>query len=255
MKTKNDWCFRFFNSPDYLDIYRDMTGPERTQRELEFCERVLHWKPGESILDAPCGAGRHSLELAKCGHTVVGLDVSSFLLGQARTSLNFISLHAPAPLFVRGLLQSMPFRSASFHFGICLFSSFGYGESEEDNVTVLREFARVLHPGGKVVIDVMNRHFIVPRLNRIHESIQSGLRVREERSIIENGRRLRNRILVKDQMGNQRTYLYCPWLFNGWELSWLAARAGLVVESVYGDFGGSKYETESERAMLVAVKS
>lgn len=254
IKTKNDWSFRFFNNPDYLNIYDSMTGPERTETELNFCERVLRWKIGQFILDAPCGAGRHTNVLAKQGHTICGLDFSTYLLGQAQTAFSLWQSDAGAPNYTRGLLQELPYAKDRFDFIICLFSSFGYGEKEEENLQVMREFARVLRPGGKVLIDVMNRHFLVPRLNAVFESTHADLFVREERSITDNGRRLHNCIKVRDKQGNKRQYLYRPWLFNGWELSWLAAQVGLKVEGIYGNFYADKYQQNSERAMLVAMK-
>ncbi len=254
IKNKNDWCFRFFNSPDYVDIYHDMTGPDRTEKEIQFCERVLQWQPGQRILDAPCGAGRHSLALARRGFSPVGVDFSSYLLLLAQCGIPRFSFRRPKPVFTRGLLQQLPFQNDSFDFIICLFSSFGYGECEDDNLTVMSEFARVLRPGGKVLIDVMNRHFIVPRLNPVFESVQSNLCVREERTITDNGRRLQNCIQVQDKDGNKRIYYYRPWLFNGWELSWLAARAGLKSMAIYGNFYAEEYQDTSERAMMVAVK-
>ena len=252
--NKTDWCFRFFNSPDYLDIYDDMTGPERTEKEINFCERVMRWETGCNILDAPCGAGRHSLSLAKRGYNVAGLDFSSYLLEQAKQSVPRFSLRGTKPRYARGLLQNLPFAVGSFDSLVCLFSSYGYGECEEENLQVMKEFARVLRPGGMLLIDVMNRHFIAPRLHPVFESVRSGLKVREERTITDNGRRLHNCIQVEDKKGNKRQYFYRPWLFNGWELSWLATQADLKVDAVYGNFFADKYEDASERAMMVAVK-
>ncbi len=255
MKTKNDWWFRFFNTKDYLDIYREMTGPQRTRQELGFGDKILSWNKGQIILDAPCGAGRHCFELARRGFYVFGLDISIYLLDIAKQRKKVSQGNNNTfPRFIRGLLQHSPFRSDTFDFVICMFSSFGYGETEEDNLIVLKEYLRVLKPGGKVLIDVMNRHFIIPRLNPIYESVQSGLRVREERTITDQNRRLHNLITVTDKNGDKRSYIYRPWLFNGWELSWLASRAGLKVENVYGNFQGDLYKSDSERAMLVAFK-
>ncbi|MBN2326723.1 MAG: class I SAM-dependent methyltransferase [Candidatus Omnitrophica bacterium] len=253
-KTKNEWCFRFFNSPDYLDIYQDMTGPLRTEAEIAFCQNVLHWRPGQLILDAPCGAGRHSIYLSKQGHAVVGLDFSSYLLQKAGASLpSFLRKKSP-PDFVRGLLQNLPFGDETFDFIICLFSSFGYGEKEIDNLQIMKEFARLLRPNGKVLIDVMNRHFIAPRLSPVYESSCSDLFVREERTITDNGRRLHNLIQVRDSRGEKRQYLYNPWLFDGDELSQLGEQAGLTIEKIYGNFYADEYSRSSERAMMAAVK-
>ncbi|MBD3266797.1 methyltransferase domain-containing protein [bacterium] len=254
LKTKHEWCFRFFNNPDYLTIYKDMTGPARTETEVEFCQAVFKWKRGDPILDAPCGAGRHALQIAKQGFTVTGLDFSNYLLGRAVYRSNRLPLHYPYPYFIRGLMQTMPFLDNHFQYIICMFSSFGYGETQEENLAVMKEFHRVLKPGGKALIDLMNRHFIIPRLNKVYTSVQHGLKVREERSITDNQHRLHNVISVEDREGNRRTYLYNPWLYNGWELAYLANQAGLEVDAIYGNFDREEYTLESQRAMLVARK-
>lgn len=254
MKTKNDWCFRFFNSPDYLTIYKDMTGPARTQTELQFCKSVLRWKRKDRILDAPCGAGRHSLQAALRGYNITGLDFSTYLLHTAQEKSMRLPNQSPRPLWVRGLLQNLPFATHTFDSVICMFSSFGYGETEEENLRVMNEFARVLKPGGRVLIDLMNRHFIISHLHPVFTSLQQGLYVREERMLTDNEHRLHNRISVEDQQGNKRTYLYNPWLYNGWELALLANQAGLQAENIYGNFEEEPYETESQRAMLIARK-
>ncbi|MBI1390457.1 MAG: methyltransferase domain-containing protein [bacterium] len=250
-----DWCNRFFNHSDYLDIYRDMTGPDRTESELGFCHRVFGWKPGDLILDAPCGAGRHTLPLSREGHQVIGLDISSYLLASASADRDFDESSRQNPRFVQGVIQRIPFLGGTFQYIINLFSSFGYLDTEEDNLEVMKEYYRVLKPGGMILIDIMNRHFIVPRLNRVYESVQNGLAVREERVIVDNGRRMHNRITVTDSKGSIRKYLYRPWLYNGWELSYLAANAGFSINQVYGDFKGNPYHLKSERAMLVATKT
>lgn len=250
----NDWSYLFFNSPDYLDIYRDMTGPARTRQELKFCRQALNWKPGDRILDAPCGAGRHVHLLERMKFRAVGLDFSEYLLQKAISKSTLPCWNRRPPRLVQGLLQDLPFRDESFDFIVCLFSSFGYGESDQDNLLVMREFARVLRPGGRVLIDVMNRHFIVQRIQPVYETIRNSLFVREERELILNKRKLINRITVRDNRGNQREYFYKPWLYNGWELSWIASKAGLAAVNLYGDFQGNRYDLTSERAMLVAEK-
>lgn len=253
-KNDADWWFRFFNHQDYLDIFAEMTGHDRTLKELKFCEKVLNWTPGQRVLDAPCGAGRHVFELARRGYQVSGLDISVYLLQEAEQTLAADNSFAIQPTFVRGLLQKHPFRSHSFDYVVCLFSSFGYGENEHENLQIMREFCRVLKPGGKLVIDVMNRHFIVPRLNRVFHSNHKGMKVKEQRSITDNGRRLNNQFTITPNTGETRTYLYRPWLFNGWEISWLASQAGFKEANVYGNFNADPYHKNSERAMLCAQK-
>lgn len=255
-ETSADWCERFFTHPDYLDIYRGMTGPLRTKTELKFCKKFMGWSSGQSVLDAPCGAGRHSIPMARKGLRVTGLDFSGYLLSQAQRVSSGAFFQRPQPEYVQGLIQRLPFQENAFDFIVNLFSSFGYLDSEDENAAVVAEYARVLKPGGKLCIDVMNRHFIVPRLNDVFDSVHDGgLFVREERSIIDNGRRMHNQITVTDGEGRTRKYLYRPWLYNGWELAYFAVQAGLNVDAVYGDFHGAEYSHAGERAILIASKS
>ena len=117
-----------------------MTNPYRTQIELDFCERVLGWSQEQTILDAPCGAGRHSLELAGMGYRVIGLDFSDYLLQQAQNRWKVTRVSPEYPAFVQGNLLTLPFQPNSFDHIICLFTSFGYGDNLEENLQVLRNF-------------------------------------------------------------------------------------------------------------------
>ncbi len=246
-----DWWFEFFSSPDYLNIYGKTTNTKRTKTELKFAESVLTWDRDQWILDAPCGQGRHTWELHRRGYRVVGVDISEYLLEVARKQRRIWEKQAH---FVRGGLRSIPLASNSVHWAMSLFSSFGYGETEEENLRIMQEYARVLAPGGKLLIDVMNRHHIVKFLSPVYRHKKGRLAIREERTIIHDGRRLSNQITVTDPDGEQRRYNYVPWLFNGWELSWMAKQAGLDPQAVYGHFDGRPYGEDEERAMLVAQK-
>ncbi|MFH1738677.1 MAG: class I SAM-dependent methyltransferase [bacterium] len=246
-----DWWFEFFSSPDYLNIYSETTNPERTRLELQFAEKALGWDRDHWILDAPCGQGRHTWDLHRHGYRVIGLDMSQFLL---KTAHNERGDKEEDVFLIRAHLGRIHIASQTVQWAMSLFSSFGYGETDEDNLRILREYARVLAPGGKLLIDVMNRHHIVRFLSPVYRHKKGRLKVREERTIINRGRRLSNSITVTDPNGIQRRYQYVPWLFNGWELSWLAQRAGLQTVKIYGNFDGRSYNEDAERAMLVARK-
>ena len=61
-----------------------MHAPEVTVEEIDFVEQRLGLAPRSRILDVPCGSGRHSLELARRGHSVTGVDLSAEAIGHAR---------------------------------------------------------------------------------------------------------------------------------------------------------------------------
>lgn len=54
------------------------------KEEVEFIIGELNLSPGDYVLDVGCGAGRHSIELARRGFNVTGIDISSGMLAEAR---------------------------------------------------------------------------------------------------------------------------------------------------------------------------
>lgn len=100
-------------------------------------------KPGQQVLDVACGTGLVAIEAAKILGTAANitcLDPSEGMLAVARTKL-------PAH-FVQGRAEALPFPDNSFD-----FLTMGYAlRHVTDLETTFREYARVLRPGGKVLI-------------------------------------------------------------------------------------------------------
>ena len=83
------------------------------------------------------------------------------IIGGDRSSLNLKKHRAchPVPL-VRLDFRALPFRSACADGVFCAFTSWGYFASEEENLRQLTEFARVLRPGGALLLDLAGRAFL-----------------------------------------------------------------------------------------------
>src|SRR5206468_2227743 len=97
---------------------------------------------GGRILDVACGAGRHTIDLAKRGYRVTGFDLSSPLLAEARKAARTAGVK---PTFVQGDMRRLPYRNA-FEAAISMFTSFGYFDRPEEDRQVLRGIARALRP-------------------------------------------------------------------------------------------------------------
>ena len=82
-----DWFEGFFDE-DYLRFAADRYPPEATAAEVEFLVEALALEPGTRVLDLACGHGRHSVELARRGCAVTGVDLSepSLELAAARAA-------------------------------------------------------------------------------------------------------------------------------------------------------------------------
>lgn len=104
-------------------------------------DAILDTLPVGDALDAACGTGRFSTRLASRGHRVVGVDSSPEMLAEARRKL-------PGTDFHLGELDELPLSDASIDLVVCALAL----THVPDLAPVMAEFARVLRPGGHVVI-------------------------------------------------------------------------------------------------------
>ncbi|HYY48067.1 MAG TPA: methyltransferase domain-containing protein [Thermoplasmata archaeon] len=239
------WYETFFG-PDYLKQYEHTT----TGMEVDGIEKVLHLRRGSRVLDLACGAGRHSIELAKRGMDVVGYDLSEPLLKVARAAARKASVRVT---FARGDIRDLPYQG-EFDAVVNLFTSFGYFDRSEDDRKVLAQVARALKPRGKFLMERFNRESLVPTLP--HQSWQ----VREDRSVILyedtfdvlRGR-YETRQIVIDRSG-MREHHASVRAYTFPELKELFDAAGLFVHRVLGGLDLTPYTTRSRRIVLYAVK-
>jgi len=141
-----------FDPETYLPTV-EATAGERTEREVSFV--ADRFDTDDRLLDAPCGHGRHATRLAERGYTVAGLDRSAPFLERAREDAADRGV-ADRVDYRQGDLRSLPYDDGVFDGVYNLFTSFGFFD-DEGNRRVLEEFARVLGPGGRLVMELANR--------------------------------------------------------------------------------------------------
>lgn len=103
-----------------------------------------------TVLDAACGTGRHGLHLAQAGHRVIGVDRSPAMLAKARVKL-------PQGDFREGDLTALPVETASVDAVVCALALVHLPELG----LVMAEFARVLRPGGRVIVSDVHPFLIM----------------------------------------------------------------------------------------------
>jgi SAM-dependent methyltransferase len=136
---------------DYLWFYEPAMTPTRNRDEADEIVATLGIGAGDSILDAPCGHGRISNQLAADGFVVTGIDVTEPFLERARSDAAGLGVQVE---YRHGDLRDLPV-AGPFDAAVCWFTSFGYFD-DDDNRKVLREFARVLGPGGRLLIESLH---------------------------------------------------------------------------------------------------
>lgn len=212
---------------------------------------VLGLPVGARILDCPCGQGRHAHLLAEAGYRVDGLDYSRALLAVARKRGT-----GPALKYTKGDMRRLPSRwTARFDAVLNLFTSFGFFTQPADDARVIREFARVLAPGGVLAWHGASRDGVAARfLARDWWETRDGTLVAQERRFdplsgiltVESAWR-------RGARRARRTHRIR--LYTATRIAELCADAGLIVEQAYADWTDRPLRRAAGEMLLLARKS
>lgn len=209
---------------------RSENSDNRARRETRFVAESFGLVQGAAVLDVACGYGRHALLLAQLGYEVTGIDLSRQLLeeGLAEARRRGVSVK-----FAQGDMRQIPFAGA-FDGISCLGTSFGYFD-DYTNLEVLRSVARALRPGGRFVLEVVNRDYIASRTPRRHWWEAGATRLLEEVNFLAATSSLhvvRSLVRRGEAPWEQRIVVR---LYSVHELSALLGMVGLAVVEVSGD--------------------
>ena len=153
-RRQKQWFEEIFDE-DYLCTLPFMT-PRQTERESTFILDALRIQSPATLLDLGCGYGRHAMELASRGHRVTGLDLSLPLLIRAADAARRDGVNVN---FIHCDMREMTF-DAEFDAAFCYFTTFGYFD-DDSNRKVAQQIARALKPGGRLLLDVINRDYLI----------------------------------------------------------------------------------------------
>jgi ubiquinone/menaquinone biosynthesis C-methylase UbiE len=167
---------------DFYTAFRPFFGlisQKETNEQVRFIIKKLDLKPGRSFLDCPCGIGRISMPMARKGIKVTGADVM-------RSYLDEISKKSDRRKLKINLLHSDMRRinfDSKFDAAGNLWTSFGFFEKESDNRLVVKKMYQALKPGGKFMLHVINRDWIMANFRPRDWYEAGGVKSMEERYI------------------------------------------------------------------------
>ena len=186
-----------------------------TDQEVRFLADVLELREGMRLLDVGCGPGRHAHALRALGVDVVGLDISLAFLRAAGEGT-----------WVRADARRLPFAAGSFDAAISLCQG-GFGLlGGYDDAGVLAEMAGVVKDGGRVAVSAFSSYFAVRHLEP-GDTFDAGAGVNHERAEVRN------------PAGEPAEFDLWTTCFTPRELRFIAAQAGLTVNSIWSVAPGS----------------
>lgn len=238
-KTEN-WFASWFDTPYYHILYK-----ERNDHEAQvFMDNITHYlnlPENAKVLDLACGKGRHSIYLNELGYEVVGADLSENSIAEANKSQN-----ETLKFQVHDMRETFDDKfDAIFN----LFTSFGYFENDEDNLTTLKAMKESLTEYGFAVIDFMNVNQVINNLVAEEVKTVENIDFHIKRYLSEG--HICKEIDFEDQ-GQKFHYTEKVKALTLQDFEEMMEEAGIYLLDIFGDYKLKRFhKTESERLIMI----
>jgi SAM-dependent methyltransferase len=233
----------FENEEFWRTFYPFMFSEKRMAAAAGEVDRVLALSgvAGGAVLDLCCGPARHSLVLAQRGFSVTGVDRSAFLLAKARERTADAALE-----LVEADMRDFA-RPGRFDLALSLFTSFGYFDSRDEDLAVLRNIRGSLKSGGVLLMDVISKEYLAARpCATIWENWPTGEIHVQHFDVFPGWARIRVQWLLIDGE-RARRFEFEHNLYSGQELVALLERAGFADVRLFGSLDGTPYDATASR--------
>ncbi len=223
------WYEELFQN--FADNYDRESFTSGTSGEVDFIEKELNFNKDARILDIGCGTGRHSLELARRGYKVMGIDLSVSMISKAHATAIKENLEID--------FQVMDARSLNFtdSFDLAIMlceGAFPLMETDEMNYSILQNAFNSLRHDGKLIFTTLNGLF--PLFHSVKDFVNKGesqglssknsfdLMTFRDHSLYE----------TRDDQGNKMTLKCNERYYVPSEITWLIRSAGFRNSEIYG---------------------
>ncbi len=256
MKKKNsEWYKTWFNSSDYLDLYRHRNSAD-AEKIVRLISRNIKLSPGIKVLDAACGNGRHSILFAKKGCDVLGIDLSEYLISQAKLKLKneYSRFRNHLKFEIRDMRKIN--RKGEFDLAVNLFSSFGYFDNDRNNLRVIKSISDSLKKGGCFFFDFMNKNYTQKKLVPFDIKNRKDSFVLQTRHIV-NGFIEKDILIMKTSRKkfNIKHFTEKVRLYSLTDFKQMFSKYALEIIKLFGDYTGKAYnKNNSERLIILARK-
>ncbi len=263
-RRKNDP--EWYEDASFWETYAPIMFDEARWAEVpavvDAIEALARPPRGAAVLDACCGPGRHSIELALRGYHVIGIDITESYLEAARESASAWSLDREGGLsrnpqgaeglveFIRADLRTYR-KKAAFDLALNLYTSFGYFRDPRDDLRALRALRKALKPGGALVLEMNGKETAARDFVDTEEFERGGWTIRTEYKIVGSWEGLCSRwILSKGGLVFDRSFVVR--LYSGLEIKRALGEAGFTDIYIFGGLDGSPYDQNAKSLVALA---
>ncbi len=244
MSNKPEWFETFFNG-----LYGQVLGGERHEakaaKEAKMVKRLIGLRKGRRVLDCPCGLGRLTFQLAKMGLGAIGVDLTASYIRRARRRGK---KEGADVRFVHADMRELPF-DGEFDAVINWFTSFGYFDDAGNLATAKAAFT-ALKPGGKFLIEMLNKSWVLSHFQGDHDDTIGGVRIVSHARWDARSRRVRNTWIFSKGKKVEK-HRFSLRLYNGAEMRLLMQSAGFRDIQLFGHPPVGRFTRHSRRMIAI----
>lgn len=248
-KRKKEW---FDDDSFWRELYPFMFPEKRiADADEQIAKALALTKPaGMSVLDLCRGPGRCSIALAKRRFHATGVDRTAYLLNKA------LAKARAAHLKIEWVQQDMRdfVRPRAFALVLSMFTSVGYFDDRQEDMTVLKNMFTSLQPGGACLIETLGKEYLAKIFQPTTSTVLPDGTVWVERhKIFDDWTRVRNEWLIL-RHGRVKSFKFHHTIYSGQELRDRMEHAGFVAVKLYGNLDGDEYGPNAERLVAIGRK-
>jgi SAM-dependent methyltransferase len=225
---------------------------ERANRAAEAVAEspLFRFPAGARVFDQCCGPAVFTVPFAQAGFPVTGIDLSPVML--ARAAKACAEAGVTAELLRADMLEFV--RPGAFDAVVNLYTSFGYFDTQEENLRVLRNAYESLAPGGVLVVDLMGKETYATWAGTAKVvPVENGTVFMSDTVYPDWTRYRTDWTLVRDGVA-QHTSL-TMWAYSGAELRAMFEAAGFTDVRCFGGFDGRPYDNHAERLIVRGLRA
>jgi len=245
MSKEAGWWHEFFKS--FQPVF-GVISPKVTNQQVHYFIKKLALKPGSRFLDCPCGVGRTALPMARQGIRVTSVDITQSYLEEFKTKAKRRKLKVD---IVHADMRRIDFDS-QFDAAGNIWTSFGFFDKESDDLLTLKKMYRALKPGGRFVLHVINRDWIVRNFQPNGWMLAGGIKILEDRKFdFASSKSLTTWTFIRD--GEESVFETSIRMYSYHELIAMFKKVGFVDIEGFGSMKDEPITSES-RMMFVFGK-
>ena len=212
--------------------------------------KIAGLKKDSSVLDAGCGPGRISVELALLGMDVTGVDLIQSELDAAKETAEAENVKLN---LIKADLRTFD-SEKKFDCAVNLYTSFGYCDTIEEDVQILQKIYSNLKKDGWFILENLSRETAILYFTEGEWFERAGMTCLTQFSVEGAWEGLVSKWILIKEDGTRIEHQFTQRLYSAAELCKTLIKAGFKEAKAYGDYNLNPYDQNAKTMVLVAKK-